>query len=741
MDSPDKAAKTYEKRPRRKTREDRYELKKDKKHDQTNEGRAKAHDKRKKKRKGVEKSGAALMQKFSAKNVETDRLTLRAAVPVGLFGKGRASSLVKRKGLPDLTFSEVNFLGHRGRNQEENNRSKAKSKRRKEFKAADAEAEFSRFFSSSKDLNRAAADWIEHEAKVNSKRSAMETAEERVRSSIPPVDLPGKPFLGFGNCGPGHVSASVMDPRAINSNDHSRPSPIHRSSSTASTSYFTWTQSSPSRRTVPLLRYQSPQTIIGNCAESRPSHGMEDRGLVSSLPKRVDRDSYEVSRTQSDRYGEPTMPMSENGSNCRNVFVPDSIHGPADKSTAAVDRTTVGNREISEDQKRSKKPTLQDKQLPLHEASHTDNDLTSLLASQNRPELLGAVLDLLLGKIGAHSESRQNSKDSKSAGSKMMGHTVVPEVTPKIQMPYGTMDGHGPKLPHNDIQSVKDPERIVSPQEISYIQQPQPSAISKPTNAIRPSTSPSRNSSTKTKLMERPHLPQRDDLLDRPSQVSARRPDSSNAWTGYRNLYQEQIKTQNNMANHNLDIDKIRLDESNRRAQAYGSTADKVDEAPHIGFLNHDVSVHTLQKDQLYDPYSDPEFALGQGTDQQEFALADTHEAVNETFHQQEDNMFDEGETTNQGVPFEIVSRLFEHADDTLHSEDHGLYQQFERPTFLGGKGFMDLAQDVGLSSWSTRCHSATQGSSLEIATSGDKVNTEAACAPLTSFWKPHRLY
>ncbi|KAL8732659.1 MAG: hypothetical protein Q9166_002635, partial [cf. Caloplaca sp. 2 TL-2023] len=96
--SPAKPAKTYEKRSRHKTREDRYVLKTDKDRTTTKKHERKAQAKSKKRRKGVQKSGAALMHKFSARNVEPDRLTLRTAVPVGLFGKGRASSPVRRKG-------------------------------------------------------------------------------------------------------------------------------------------------------------------------------------------------------------------------------------------------------------------------------------------------------------------------------------------------------------------------------------------------------------------------------------------------------------------------------------------------------------------------------------------------------------------------------------------------------------------------------------------------------------------
>lgn len=83
---PQKPTKSYERRPRHKTREDRYELKEstgDKKRPAKDEGRKKKPKKHKRK----EKSGAALMHSFTAQNVSHDRLTVR--VPYGFYAHGR----------------------------------------------------------------------------------------------------------------------------------------------------------------------------------------------------------------------------------------------------------------------------------------------------------------------------------------------------------------------------------------------------------------------------------------------------------------------------------------------------------------------------------------------------------------------------------------------------------------------------------------------------------------------------
>ena len=74
---PARPAKSYERRARHKTREDRYEIKDDRKG--RNATRSKDCSKRKsKKRKCNEKTGAALMHDFTAQNVSRDRLTVRS---------------------------------------------------------------------------------------------------------------------------------------------------------------------------------------------------------------------------------------------------------------------------------------------------------------------------------------------------------------------------------------------------------------------------------------------------------------------------------------------------------------------------------------------------------------------------------------------------------------------------------------------------------------------------------------
>ena len=100
----------YEKRPRHKTRPDKYELKLNK----STIGRSRHEIAQKKsKHKRRTKTGLALNRDFKAPNVPQDRLTLKPNTGPGLFHRGKASAPVERRGLPDLTFSEMNFLTKR----------------------------------------------------------------------------------------------------------------------------------------------------------------------------------------------------------------------------------------------------------------------------------------------------------------------------------------------------------------------------------------------------------------------------------------------------------------------------------------------------------------------------------------------------------------------------------------------------------------------------------------------------
>ncbi|POS85288.1 hypothetical protein EPUL_002491, partial [Erysiphe pulchra] len=99
----------FKKRMRYKTREDRYEIDKKKKIKLKKE--AKTSEKSRRNRR---KSNKCVHEKplpsFSSRKIGTDRLTFKTSNNRGIFKNGRASSPITRRGIPDLSFSEMEFL-------------------------------------------------------------------------------------------------------------------------------------------------------------------------------------------------------------------------------------------------------------------------------------------------------------------------------------------------------------------------------------------------------------------------------------------------------------------------------------------------------------------------------------------------------------------------------------------------------------------------------------------------------
>jgi len=167
--------------------------------------------------------------------------------------------------VPDLAFSEMNFLSNRRDKSEELSKPADGKKRREKAKAADVEEEISRFFTSRKqfltetDSNPrqkqlpgvADSSYSAHEHR---KRTLPKESAQR-QSSYPPVGLLDKPFLGFGNRGVRPVSP--LEPRGPLSKSalSVAPSEIGQAISGQSSTYFTWSRSgirseSPHRKSV-----------------------------------------------------------------------------------------------------------------------------------------------------------------------------------------------------------------------------------------------------------------------------------------------------------------------------------------------------------------------------------------------------------------------------------------------------------------------------------------------------------
>ncbi|KAF2261887.1 hypothetical protein CC78DRAFT_339478 [Lojkania enalia] len=211
----------YARRPRRKTRRERYEpAAKDVKARGTLVYRHRKRESRKTKRKSrrskTDKPGIGLVQSFHAKNIPRDRLTLRPREKLGIFNKGKASSPVKGRGLPDLVFSEMKFLQkHKDQPEDAPQAGLRKNKRKKDHAQAKQE-EISAYFTSvrpalvGRDVNIQAKEATRLQANVRDFEHERERSSV-IDSAIPTVEHPGKAtYLGFGSRRPRHESESYI---------------------------------------------------------------------------------------------------------------------------------------------------------------------------------------------------------------------------------------------------------------------------------------------------------------------------------------------------------------------------------------------------------------------------------------------------------------------------------------------------------------------------------------------------
>ncbi|MCJ1468972.1 hypothetical protein MMC07_007603 [Pseudocyphellaria aurata] len=288
--SREKVNKVYERRPRHKTRESRYEVnqvKEAKKRKKKDENMPKKD--RKRKRKCKEKSGATLMHNFTAQNVAHNRLTLRSEPTLGLFSKGRASLPVKRRGLPDLAFSELTFLNPDREGLNNPTMSNA-SKLPHKDKAADSGANISRYFTSTKSKNhnervpglKPTVGLHESPGKRDHPRHGDRRPKSKARDpSLPLVELLENPFLGFGSSG----TYATSPARQIGSTVNATPG----AASTQSTDYVSWSASgAPS--------HHSPQRHHSDKTSKSPIHVERSRPSTTDVQINIS----EIQRINSD---------------------------------------------------------------------------------------------------------------------------------------------------------------------------------------------------------------------------------------------------------------------------------------------------------------------------------------------------------------------------------------------------------------------------------------------------------
>ncbi|KAL9016098.1 MAG: hypothetical protein Q9185_006534 [Variospora sp. 1 TL-2023] len=709
--SPKKPLKTYERRPRHKTREDRYELKENKKRNTSKADEKAARPKSKKSKKRNEKSGAALMHGFSAACVDSDRLTLKAPKGLGLFGKGRASSPVRRRGLPDLSFSELDFLNRRRDTPKED--PPAKQLRRKRDKVADTEAKISRFFAPPEERR--------HEAATSSSPRKC-AAHPRSSSSMPPIDLPGKPFLGFGSCGPGHISPVALG------DDFNQSIRLRRSSSNGPTSYATWSTTNPSTSRLParLHRLSSENDLeMPPCTSSAARIPEHIQPEASNRDCRKARTTDGQDRTDGNRLAasqEPEHPFTER----RRPKV------PTEETSKRQGEKGVADCEES------------------HNVSSPKTALRSLLRSQNRPELLGAVLDALLRNTSADaSKEAERPSVLKTSGREQADTTRAAETVPEIPAADEVGQSNAPDPPHPNGSVADVADVLATPYQARQ------SGLSQPLDRTPRCAT---GQSPKESYGRLPCQPMREGVASRKEEVtrhdgtainpavqaSVLRNGSANAWTGYRDLYQgqmEPVETSRGSHDNNFQDDAgISLDDA--------TCLHKEPSEPSFGsFGDHANRHHTLEEDWLDSHSRSRYFEADEATswDDTNSIAHDRMDPLDQLPLQ--DLLFHDQGRQEQAFPLDAADPSLEHLVEEVMAEPDDLsygaqtLQGSGTPNFLGSRALTGLHPETS-SMWSSRKRPITrEGIQASLAYGGRSGLSTIDDMPLCGFWQPNRLY
>ncbi|RDW67841.1 hypothetical protein BP6252_09237 [Coleophoma cylindrospora] len=247
----------FERRPRHKTRENLYEVKdKKQKSNQPLMARKKSKSQKKNDRKkATRKANEELMQTFTSKSIDQERLSLRPCSGIGIFNNGRTSTASRLQGLPDLAFSEMDFLRNARHSRLVKDPQPAPTPRNKEKRAAEREREeISSFFRRDREPlqethgNALKSQTPKQRCKRASLRSISPSGRQESEIERDPisnyVDLTQQPFLGFGKKCSHSGNLSYSSRGAIPSHSHSENiSSTDGRRLQRETTYISWSES------------------------------------------------------------------------------------------------------------------------------------------------------------------------------------------------------------------------------------------------------------------------------------------------------------------------------------------------------------------------------------------------------------------------------------------------------------------------------------------------------------------
>jgi len=457
--------------------------------------------------------------------------------------------------VPDLTFSEMTFLNSRSKQPKATERQAAeRPKRQKKDKTENTEAAISRYFTSkcprvNPDPGTGGRADL---AGVDLPPKNSYNVRRLPSSSLPPIELPDRPFLGFGSSGASLTSPIKPGKHCGTRHGRSRPS-LENKSTADSTSYYTWSRSahSISHAPTPTHRHRSRSLQIGLASPESVQASRLERTSVATpdfaVPERAGHGSMR-SANLGERAGAKDIirretPNHRERSNCKEPVSP-AINTEDAYATAAVgDADAVNLDRVVSGQSSMKHVPKEDsaQNRPQSEAQSLEkNPLVTNLACKTSRSFDSALEHLLHAgqKVFGSSAPPRNAIDVAVQHRPAVESENEPSATPTVQA--------------SQREDATTPERAYHfpTARISY-QGPSARAPDQPTHAYpqgqqcRESRDPAYAAVTQLTLPRIVHEPTNlrshgITAMDF-SRSSESRAHSGGAWNAYQNLYQMQL--------------------------------------------------------------------------------------------------------------------------------------------------------------------------------------------------------
>ncbi|KAI6801954.1 hypothetical protein KC332_g15395 [Hortaea werneckii] len=388
----------YTRKARHKTHPDRY---KPKSRNQRRELKARNDSgsrprHRKSHRSGDGGRATGLVQSFQLKNgPKSGRLTLKPETTTGLFKHGRASAQVAGRGggLPDLAFNEMRFLQKPKDHQDAVSGNQAAKGPTKKDRKHTQDEEISAYFAA----QRHDPDGKQRDAsRMGSRRDRRKDSPMRAhQASQPPVELPEKPFLGFGSKGTQQDRSRKYD---------------------QSTSCYSWSQSAAPAR--------AEERDGPNLNAAFTTEKSEEAEPVISKRPIADTDRASKTSVAHDDSFDPTR---------RKMTLPQSR--PKRRSTLLETDVAPPDMRLDDDEAKRSTTKTTSQSLPRQ---------MSEIRSQNTLHSRGAsIVDGLIGLVAVGDNDKENKQPTSSSPTGKLLKLARDALTQPMAKPVKTEPGHG----------------------------------------------------------------------------------------------------------------------------------------------------------------------------------------------------------------------------------------------------------------------------------------------------------